>query len=316
VRMRVHGAEHPDTLASAHDLASSLSGQGKYADAERIHREVHGVQKRVLGAEHPHTLASASNLAMSLTKQGKYADAERMQREVLGVAKRVLGAEHPHTLTSANNLAGSLAGQGKYVEAERMQREVLGVQKRVLGAEHPSTLRSANNLAWYLSDQGKCVEAERIMRATLVSLQRVLGPAHPDTLETSSNLEKLWAAIRATPPTTAAAPAAAVTAHPLPAGTRVLVQRLVSKPEHNGKRARVVSFDTRTGRYAVSLDDGKELSLKAECVARAGCLAAACASEEASSVCARCQAVRYCSRECQRTDWKAHKPVCTAAQRP
>jgi hypothetical protein len=92
------------------------------------------------------------------------------------------------------------------------------------------------------------------------------------------------------------------------------VQRLVAKPEHNGKRARVLSFDARTGRYAVALDDGKELSLKAECVARAGCAAAGCASEEASSVCSRCQAVRYCSRECQRTDWKAHKPACTAAQ--
>ena len=114
----------------------------------------------------------------------------------------------------------------------------------------------------------------------------------------------------------AAAPrnAAHRVARPLRAGTRVLVQRLIAKPEHNGKRARVLSFDARTGRYAVSLDDGKELSLKAECVARAGCAAAGCASEEASSVCSRCQAVRYCSRECQRTDWKAHKPVCTAAQ--
>ena len=60
--------------------------------------------------------------------------------------------------------------------------------------------------------------------------------------------------------------------------------------------------------------DGKVLSLKAECVAHAGCAAAGCASEEASSVCSRCEAVRYCSRECQRTDWKAHKPVCAAAQ--
>jgi hypothetical protein len=94
----------------------------------------------------------------------------------------------------------------------------------------------------------------------------------------------------------------------------VLVQRLVAKPEHNGKRARVLSFDARTGRYAVALDDGKELSLKAECVAKAGCAAAGCASEEASSACGRCEAVRYCSRECQRTDWKAHKPVCTASQ--
>ncbi len=37
----------------------------------------------------------------------------------------------------------------------------------------------------------------------------------------------------------------------LRAGTRVLVQRLGAKPEHNGKRARMVSFDARTGRYAV-----------------------------------------------------------------
>ena len=123
-------------------------------------------------------------------------------------------------------------------------------------------------------------------------------------------MESLRAAIGAKPPTNATAPAAP----PLPAGTRVLVQRLVAKPEHNGKRARVVSFDARSGRYCVALDDGRELSLKAECVARAGCAAAGCASEEASSVCSRCEAVRYCSRECQRTDWKAHKPVCTAAQ--
>ena len=127
-------------------------------------------------------------------------------------------------------------------------------------------------------------------------------------------MEIVRARIRATPPTNAAAPAAAGAARLLLAGTRVLVQRLVAKPEHNGQRARVVSFDARTGRYTVTLDDGKELSLKAECVARAGCAAAGCASEEATSVCSRCQEVRYCSRECQRTDWKAHKPVCTAAQ--
>jgi hypothetical protein len=178
-------------------------------------------------------------------------------------------------------------------------------------------LMSANNLGMSLVGQGKYAEAEQMLLAALASLQRVLGPTHPDTLETASNLEDLRARIRATTPTNAAAPATAGAARRLPAGTRVLVQRLVAKPEHNGKRARVLSLDARTGRYTVALcaqlDDGKELSLKAECVARAGCAAAGCASEEASSVCSRCQAVRYCSRECQRTDWKAHKPVCTAA---
>ena len=67
--------------------------------------------------------------------------------------------------------------------------------------------------------------------------------------------------IRANPP------AATSAARLLPAGSLVLVQRLVDKPEHNGKHVRILSFDERTGHYAVALDDGKKLSLKAECVA-------------------------------------------------
>jgi prophage DNA circulation protein len=50
--------------------AVSLSRQGKYAEAELIERDLHGVLMRVLGAEHPNTLATAANLADSLTGQG------------------------------------------------------------------------------------------------------------------------------------------------------------------------------------------------------------------------------------------------------
>ncbi len=149
-----------------------------------------------------------------------------------------------------------------------------------------------------------------MLQATLASCQRVLGPAHPSALQIARKLQKVRACIRSA---NAPIKPAAGTPQSLPAGTRVLVQRLVAKPEHNGMRACVLSFDARTERYAVALDDGKELSLKAECVAKAGCAAAGCASEEASSVCGRCEAVRYCSRGCQRADWKAHKGVCAAA---
>ena len=223
------------------------------------------------------------------------------------------GPEHPHTLWIANNLAASLTGQGKNAEAEKINREVHAVRKRVLGPEHPETLCTAGNLASTLFFQRKYTEALLLFEATLEMKRRMLGPAHPDTLNTAGWLDKVRSSMHAAQPAAAAGKPARGAARPLPAGTRVIVQRLVAKPEHNGKRARVLSFDARTGRYAVALDDGKELSLKAECVARAGCAAAGCASEEATSVCARCEAVRYCSRECQRTDRKAHKPVCTAA---
>ncbi len=183
----------------------------------------------------------------------------------------------------------------------------------MLGPEHPGSLTSAANLTVTLFDQRKYAEAQPLCEATLEVQRRVLGPAHPDTLSTARWLDKLRSHMRAAQPAAAAGNAAHGAANQLPAGTRVLMQRLVAKPEHNGKRARVVSFDARSGRYCVALDDGRELSLKAECVARAGCAAAGCASEEASSVCARCEAVRYCSRECQRADWRAHKFACAAA---
>jgi hypothetical protein len=50
-RKRVLGAEHPDTLVAADNLARTLEDQGKRAEAEEIEREVLAVRKRVLGAE-------------------------------------------------------------------------------------------------------------------------------------------------------------------------------------------------------------------------------------------------------------------------
>ncbi len=269
MRRRVLGAEHPGTLSSANNLASSLSDQGSRADAERVQREVHEVRKRVLGAEHPDTLTSANNLAMSLFHQGKYADPERIQREVHEVQTRVLGAEHPDTLTAANNLAYSLSGQGKFADAERIQREVHEVQTRVLGAEHPNTLTTAGNLARSLSGKGKFADAERMLHAAVASLQRVLGPAHPNTLAHARCLEEVRARIRAAPPTNAAAPApAAGTACSLPAGTRVLVQRLVAKPEHNGERAQAVA---RRAHRPVCCGAGRREGAHAEGRVRGAC---------------------------------------------
>ena len=100
--------ESEERLAAASNLADARGSDGQYAEAERIHREVLGVERRVLGEEHPETLTSANNLASSLWNQGKYADAERISREVLSMSRRVLGEEHPSTLKTASNLASSL----------------------------------------------------------------------------------------------------------------------------------------------------------------------------------------------------------------
>jgi hypothetical protein len=63
VRRELLGPEHPDTLNSMSNLATTLAALGDAAGAVRLHRQVLDVRRRVLGAEHPDTLTSMGNLA-------------------------------------------------------------------------------------------------------------------------------------------------------------------------------------------------------------------------------------------------------------
>ncbi|KAF1828794.1 hypothetical protein BDW02DRAFT_204722 [Decorospora gaudefroyi] len=62
-RKRVLGDEHPHTLSSIGNLASTYGNQGRWKEAEELEVQVMEARKRVLGNEHPHTLTSIDNLA-------------------------------------------------------------------------------------------------------------------------------------------------------------------------------------------------------------------------------------------------------------
>src|ERR1700722_98886 len=60
---RMLGAEHPSTLTSMTNLASTYRNQGQSKEAEELEVQVMEARKRVLGPEHPDTLTSMDNLA-------------------------------------------------------------------------------------------------------------------------------------------------------------------------------------------------------------------------------------------------------------
>ncbi|KAJ5366060.1 hypothetical protein N7541_000001 [Penicillium brevicompactum] len=178
----VLGREHPDTLTSVCNLGLLLTNQGKYEEAEAMHRRDLKGSLKMLGREHPHTLTSANNLGSVLFSQEKYEEAEAIHRRALEGYEAVLGREHPDTLTSVSNLGSVLHSQKKYEEAEAMHRLALKAREAVLGHEHPDTLTSVNGLVLVLSKQGKYKSAEAMHRRALETLEKVLGRDHRDTV--------------------------------------------------------------------------------------------------------------------------------------
>ncbi|OLN81556.1 Kinesin light chain 5 [Colletotrichum chlorophyti] len=184
--------EHPSTLTSMANLASTYRNQGRWKEAKELEVRVMETSKRVLGEEHPDTLTSMANLASTLWNQGRWKEAEELEVQVIETSKRVLGEEHPLTLTSMANLALTLWNQGRWKEAEELEVRVMETRKRVLREEHPDTLRSMANLASTLWNQGRWKEAEELGVRVIETSKRVLGEEHPDTLRSMANLASIY----------------------------------------------------------------------------------------------------------------------------
>ncbi|KAH7124548.1 hypothetical protein EDB81DRAFT_872342 [Dactylonectria macrodidyma] len=106
----VLGEEHPNTLTSMDNLASTYWSQGRWKEAEELQVQVMEVTKNILGEEHPDTLTSINNLAMSnlavtWKHQGRTGDALALMRNCVVLRERVLGIDHPGTASSAATLA-------------------------------------------------------------------------------------------------------------------------------------------------------------------------------------------------------------------
>jgi len=188
----VLGEEHPATLTSMANLASTYCNQGRWKEAEELEKYVMKARTRMLGEEHPDTLTSMANLASTYCNQGQWKEAEELEKYVIEIRKRVLGEKHPDTLTSMANLASIYRNQGQWKEAEKLEKYIMKASKRVLGEEHPDTLTSMANLASTYWNQGRWKEAEELGKYVMEARERVLGEEHPATLTSMANLASTY----------------------------------------------------------------------------------------------------------------------------
>jgi tetratricopeptide (TPR) repeat protein len=185
---RTLGEEHPCTLRTMGNLATSYRKLGQIQKAAELGEEVLEASRGTLGGEHPDTLTTMGNLAISYRNLGQVHRAIALGEEALGASKKILGDEHPNTLATMNNLAVSYGALGQTQEAVAIGKKVLETRKKMLGDEHPDTLTTMDNIALGYRKLGQVHEAAMLGERILEVRERTLGSEHPDTLTTMSNL--------------------------------------------------------------------------------------------------------------------------------
>ena len=98
------GAEHPDTLTTMGNLASTYWNQGRWNEAEQLYIQVMDMRKKLLGAEHPETITSMSDLASTYWNQGRWYETEKLDKQVIDVRKKLLSASECHGFANPRGL--------------------------------------------------------------------------------------------------------------------------------------------------------------------------------------------------------------------
>jgi tetratricopeptide (TPR) repeat protein len=188
VRVKVLGPEHPETLQSIYNLASTYRRLARSEEALTLFQKSLDISKRVLGSEHAETLHILNGLAWTYTDLSQYEDASLIHQYALDVKKRTLGSEDPQTLHSMDGLAWAYWRLGRYHEARSLQQETLEISERVHGPEHVDTLSSMDGLGWAQWRLGRYNEAVALFQKSLDVRKKIQGMKHPDTLFTMDGL--------------------------------------------------------------------------------------------------------------------------------
>ena len=268
-------------------LVASLLLQDKHAEAEIIQKDLLDMIIRTLGPEHPSTFEAAITLSFCMYSQDgvdKKAQAMCILQESLRYQLIVQGSEHPGTLQTRHLQSIVLFQQGNFEESVRVAEDVLEKMLRVLGESHPDTMWLMSELSTTLLRVGQHERAVQMKRRCLELRRRILGRDHSKTLKTSNELDAMLDEIRAS-------------------GEGCCTQ--------SPREGATMQHPQQTSSCTVRCDE-RHSELRPD----GACNASKCKSNDAVYVCSKCGLARYCSRDCQRADWKRHKPTCTPNECP
>ena len=175
-RLQTLGGDHPETMASRHDLAHAhLVGQDYEAAVALFRRHLADV-RRIHGDDAPETLVIWDDLADALHLAGLSGEATAVRETWVGLVERAADLDDPLVATSLSEYARVLIVRHQSEEAEAMLRRAIEIARRSPASTPFDIGNYLRYLATALLQQQKYTEAEVTAREALA----LLRPLHPE----------------------------------------------------------------------------------------------------------------------------------------
>jgi serine/threonine protein kinase len=186
------GAQHAETLTSAHNLANAYIDAGRESEAIPLLEEAIKRRRITLGRVHPDTVSSVNSLANAYVSRGQFTLAIEILEENLKLIRAAHGPDHPYALGTMNNLASIYRYAGGSSKALPLLEEALKLRRGKLGPDHPDTLTVMVNVGEAYRAAGELVKAVAILDETVTLMRAKLGPEHLDTLQSMNSLASAY----------------------------------------------------------------------------------------------------------------------------
>ncbi|CAN5327583.1 hypothetical protein BH11CYA1_BH11CYA1_21420 [soil metagenome] len=121
-----YGPYHKNVADSANHLAGIYYEQGRFAEAEKLCRQIVSTYEKNLGSKHLELGKVCQNLAMILQEEGKIDEAETYYAKALTIMRESAGPFDSDIISLLENYANLLRTAGRIDEADHLQACALG----------------------------------------------------------------------------------------------------------------------------------------------------------------------------------------------
>ncbi|KAG7402728.1 Nephrocystin-3 [Fusarium oxysporum f. sp. rapae] len=194
IRKKTLAENHPDRLASQHELARAYEANGQIKEAVKLLEHVVAIQEKTFAENHLSRLASQHVLARAYQANGQIKEAVKLLEYVVAIREKTLAENHPSRLASQHVLAGAYQANGQIKEAVKLIEHVVVIQEKTLAENHPSRLASQHELAIAYQANGHIKEAVELIEHVVAIREKTLAENHPSRLASQHELARAYQA--------------------------------------------------------------------------------------------------------------------------